>query len=49
MKETAKIFGELLVTTVAVMATIVLIKLAANQFLPSNGAAGAAKGLINVV
>ncbi len=39
---------DLLVTALAIMAAIIVIKLAAS-YLPSNGFFGAAKGLINVV
>lgn len=48
MPEALKVLLELLVTAVAVMAAILLIKLAAS-YLPSNGYLGAAKGLVNAV
>lgn len=48
MPDGLKPLVELFVTTIAVMAAIVVIKYAAS-YLPSNGIPGAAKGLINVV
>lgn len=48
MNEGLKVLFELFVTVVAVMAGILLVKLAAS-YLPSNGYLGAAKGLVNAV
>lgn len=45
------VFGpltDLLITAVAIMAAIILIKLAVS-YLPSNGYTGAVKALVNVV